>query len=77
MEAVFVAATAAEADEVSRLLDAAGIEYAERLDAALNDTSSRVCYLGTLFEVREEHAERSRRLIADEGLERGVIPPSS
>ena len=31
----------------SRLFDDAGVKYSERLDAALEDTSSRICYLAT------------------------------
>ncbi len=71
--AVFVAATSAEADRVAQVLDDAGIEYSERLDAALEDTSSRICYLGTVFEVDRELADRCRKLLKDEGLEHGLI----
>jgi hypothetical protein len=73
VKAVFVAATAAEADQVARLLDDAGIPYAERLDASLSDTSSRICYLGTVFEVNEAETEACRRLLTDHGLGRGVL----
>ena len=66
---VFVAATSAEADRVAELFDDAGVKYSERLDAALEDTSSRICYLGTVFEVDAGIAERCRQLLKDEGLE--------
>lgn len=72
-ESVFVAATAGEADRVAQLLDDAGIRYSERLDAALEDTSSRICYLGTVFEVDPELADRCRQLLKNEGLEHGLI----
>jgi hypothetical protein len=65
VERVFVAPTAAEADQVARLLDDAGIRYEERLDASLHDTSGRICYLGTVFEVKVEDLERARRVIAE------------
>jgi hypothetical protein len=73
VERVFVAPTAAEADQVARLLDDAGIRYEERLDASLHDTSSRICFLGTVFEVNVEEAEACRRLLTDHGLGRGVL----
>lgn len=75
-EPVFVAATAGEADRVAQLLEDAGVEYSERLDAALDDPSSRICYLGTVFEVSSEAAERTRQLLKDEGFDHGVLPGS-
>ncbi len=74
---VFVAATSAEADRVAELFDDAGVEYEERLDAALEDTSSRICYLGTAFEVSSELAEKCRQLLRDEGFADGVLPDPS
>jgi hypothetical protein len=65
---VYVATTAGDADRVARLFDDAGIEYHERLDASLEDTSSRICYLGTAFDVDAGIAERCRQLLRDEGL---------
>ena len=76
MQPVFVAASAAEADRVARLLDDAGIAYNERLDANLEEASSRTCYLATLFEVDAAQAEKCRRLLTDEGLLRGLVTPA-
>lgn len=50
-EPVFIAANVREADFVEELLDEAGIEYEEKLEAfTRDDVSSAVCYQGTLFE---------------------------
>ncbi|HEX9160599.1 MAG TPA: hypothetical protein VF980_02745 [Thermoanaerobaculia bacterium] len=68
MEPVIVATTASEADKVARLFDDAGVEYSERLDATLEDTASRICYLGTVFEVDSRDIEKSRELLKDAGL---------
>jgi hypothetical protein len=73
VEPVIVAATAREADQVAQLFDDAGVEYSERLDAALEDTASRVCYLGTVFEVSAEDAARCRQLLKDAGFATGLL----
>jgi len=68
-EPIFVATTASEADRVARIFQDAGVKFTERLDAALEDASSRICYLGTVFEVDAGIAERCRQLLRDEGLD--------
>ncbi len=68
-----IAATAAEADQMVRLFDDAGIACNERLDADLEDTSSRICYLATVLEVDSARAERCRKLLTDIGLARGIV----
>lgn len=73
-EPVFVAATASEADRVARVLEDAGVPYSERLDAALDDPSSRICYLGTVFEVSSDVADKCRQLLKERGFSHGVLP---
>jgi hypothetical protein len=71
-EPIFVAANVREADFVERVLDDEGIEYSQRLEPSLNETSG-VCYQGTLFEVVASEADRCRRLLKEKGLERGIV----
>jgi hypothetical protein len=64
---LFLATNIREADLVERLLDAAGIEYTQKLEPVMHETSN-VCYQGTLFEVREDQADAGRRLLKENGL---------
>jgi hypothetical protein len=73
-EPVFIAANVREADFVEQLLDEAGIEYEERLEAFMREElASAVCYQGTLFEVLEGQADDCRRLLTEKGLGRGIV----
>ena len=71
-EPIFIAANVREADFVERVLDDEGIEYSQRLEPFMRETSG-VCYQGVLFEVAGGQAGYCRRLLAEKGLERGVI----
>jgi hypothetical protein len=73
-EPVFVAANGLEAGLVEKLLDEAGIDYEEKLEATMReDLGSRVCYQGILFEVFKDQVDGCRRLLREKGLGRGVV----
>jgi hypothetical protein len=72
LEPIFVAATTREADYVESLLEDEGVEFAQRLEPFMRE-SSGVCYQGTLFEVPDAEAEYCRRVLADKGLARGIL----
>ncbi|MBV8544292.1 MAG: hypothetical protein JO093_09565 [Acidobacteria bacterium] len=73
-EAIFIAANVAEAKVVERLLESEGIEFGITPEAVLQHPSSNVCLQGLLFEVLAEQGEHCRRLLAERGLGRGVVP---
>lgn len=60
---VFHSASDREAGEAERILTAAGIDYTMRLEPKKH--ADGVCYLGLLFEVAPEHAQRAKELLAD------------
>jgi hypothetical protein len=72
-EPIFVAANNREADDVERLLDAAGVEYASRLDVITREDYNGPCYEGTLYEVDAARAEECRRLLRRSGLTKGLV----
>lgn len=72
-ESVFIAATVAEAELVERLLDAEGIEFNLTPEAFLRSPRTDVCLQGLLFEVQAGQADATRRLLANAGLQRGVV----
>jgi hypothetical protein len=72
-EAVFVASDVREADLAERALQESAIEFRQRLDAVPHETSA-VCYLGTMFEVAAQDAERSREALKRNGLINGLVP---
>ena len=74
LEAVFIAATVAEAKFVEDLLEAEGIEYEVRPEPFLRGTPlSGACLTGVLFEVLGGQAEYCRGLIRRAGLARGLV----
>ena len=73
LEAVFIAANVAEAEEVERLLESEGIEYEMRPEAFTRGTLSAACYQGPLFEVLGGQAEYCRRKLEAAGLGKGLI----
>lgn len=72
LEPIFVAANAREADYVESVLEDEGVEFTQRLEPFMRE-SSGVCYQGTLFEVVRGEAEYCRRLLSDKGLARGIL----
>lgn len=74
-EPVFVAANTRQCDFIERLLEEKGIGYEIRPEAIPYDTS-RVCYLGVLYEVPVEQAESLRKLLEQVGLAAGIIAAS-
>jgi hypothetical protein len=73
LEPVFIASNVREADLVERVLQSAGVEFKQRLEGTLRETSE-VCYLGTLFEVSPNDADRCRTLLKEKGLGSGLVP---
>ena len=73
-EAIFIAASVAEAQIVERLLAAEQIEFEITPEAFLQQPMSNVCLQGLLFEVPARRAEYCRRLLAEHGLTPGVVP---
>lgn len=71
LEPIFLAANVREADAVERVLEDEGVDFKQRLEPALRE-SSGVCYQGTLFEVAAADAERCRSLLVGRGLARGI-----
>ena len=65
-EPIFITGDMREADRVERVLDAAGVSYAMRLDAVEREGSA--CSQGILYEVAADDAEKCRRLILENGL---------
>jgi hypothetical protein len=74
-EPIFIAANVREADFVESVLEDEGIEFTQRLEPFMRETSS-VCYQGVLFEVLAGQAEYCRRVLTEKGLERGILPTS-
>ena len=72
LEPIFVAANVREADYVESVLEDEGVEFAQRLEPFMRE-SSGVCYQGTLFEVVPGEAEYCRRVLTDKGLARGIL----
>jgi hypothetical protein len=54
------ARTEREEERIEQALEAAGIAYTFTLDAAEGDS---VCHLARAYEVKEEDAERARRIL--------------
>jgi hypothetical protein len=74
MEPVFLAASTREVDFVERLLLTEGMAYSMRPEPVLRaDDSSRVCLEGVLFSVSPAVAARSRQLLVEADLARGLI----
>jgi hypothetical protein len=73
-EAIFIAATTAEAERIERLLEAEGIDFELTPEPFVQGLLSGSCALGLLFEVPSGEAERCRRLLTDAGLGRGIVP---
>lgn len=74
-EPIFIAANVREADFVEGVLEDEGIEFTQRLEPFMRETSG-VCYQGVLFEVLAGQAEYCRRVLTDKGLARGIVPAS-
>lgn len=72
LEPIFVAATTREADYVEGVLESEGVEFRQRLEPFMRE-SSGVCYQGTLFEVIPGEAEYCRRVLKDKGLTGGIL----
>jgi hypothetical protein len=74
LEPIFIAANVREAEFVEKILDEEGIEYSQRLEAFMREgLTTNVCYQGILFEVLEGQAGYCRKILAEKGLERGVV----
>ncbi len=73
LEAIFIAASVAEAKFVEDLLEAEGIEYEVRPEPFLREPLSGACLMGVLFEVLGGQAEYCRGLIRRAGLARGLV----
>lgn len=72
LEPIFVAANVREADFVESMLEDEGVEFAQRLEPFMRE-SSGACYQGTLFEVVPGEAEYCRRVLTEKGLTRGIL----
>lgn len=75
-EAIFIAATSAEAERIEQLLEREGIEFELTPEPFVQGMLSTSCALGLLFEVAPEEAERCRGLLAGAGLGAGIVPRS-
>ena len=72
-EAVFIAASVAEAKFVEDLLETEEIEYEVRPEVFARMPLSGACFQGLLFEVLSGQAEYCRALIRRAGLARGLV----
>jgi hypothetical protein len=75
MQPIFIAANVREADFVESVLEDEGVEFTQRLEPFMRETSG-VCYQGVLFEVLAGQGEYCRRVLTDKGLARGIVPTS-
>jgi hypothetical protein len=76
LEPIFIAANRREIEFVQDLLDREDIEYSVRPETFTRSTPFGTGpYAGLLFEVIAGQAQYCRRLIADKGLEHGIVPP--
>jgi len=73
-EAIFIAASTAEAELIERLLEDEGVDFELTPEPFVQGLLSTSCALGLLFEVPSHDAARGRRLLADAGLEPGIVP---
>lgn len=76
LEPVFLAASVREAALVEKLLDENGIAY-DLTPEAFVRSAAGVCFQGLLFSVRAAEAGNLRRLLAERGLQQGLIDPHS
>jgi hypothetical protein len=74
-EPIFIAANVREADFVEGVLEDEGVEFAQRLEPFMRETSG-VCYQGVLFEVIAGQAEYCRHVLTEKGLARGILSTS-
>jgi len=72
---VYLASSLREAQRVEALLGANEIEYAVAPETFVRNTLVifPTSYVGAAFYVRSEHGPRSRALLAEGGLARGVV----
>ena len=74
-EAIFIAASTAEAERIEQLFDDEGIDFELTPEPFTQGLLTTSCALGLLFEVPSAEAERCRRLLANAGLGSGIVPP--
>src|SRR6266487_1807049 len=74
-EPIFIAANVREADFVENVLEDEGVEYTQRLEPFMRETSG-VCYQGVLFEVMAGQADYCRHVLTEKGLARGIVSTS-
>lgn len=68
MITVAYAHSAAEESAIERALDAAGIVYAESLEADENASEDAVCYLARAYSVSEGDAEAARSALRNSSI---------
>ncbi len=73
LEIVFVAASRDHEERAEAAFSAAAIRFTIGLEANPDASPSAVCYLGVVYSVPRDDAERCRRLLDEAGLRRGII----